>query len=132
MSTAIYQAMAAGMNELNTALTDAFALDGTKCYLLKRAQDSDDWEETEITSGFFWDRDSDEFSFATTSPTFRKTFRESTHIAYGVEKFDESDQSIGYEVFEMQDEQKDYTNADAGSPFYVVTGLLMIKEMFTP
>jgi hypothetical protein len=124
MSTAIYQAMAGGMNELNTALTDAFALDNTKCYLLKRSEHSDDWEETEITSGFFWDRDADEFSFATTDTAFRLLFRESTHIAYGT--------GASLEVFEMQDEQKDYTNADAGSPFYVVTGLLMIKEMFTP
>ena len=113
MSTAIYEAMANGMNQLNTALTAAFMPDDTKCYLLKRGEHSAEWDATEIENGFNVDPDTGEFSVATTDESFADAFALSTHIAYGA--------GDSLMVYEFEDESKTTTPHDAWNPFYLAT-----------
>jgi hypothetical protein len=94
------------------------------CYLLKRGAHSDALEGTQVTTGFAYDRETDEFRFAKTDGAFRATFRESTHIAYGA--------TGALEVFEMQDEQKTETLVDNSNPFYQTVATLDRDESFTP
>lgn len=94
------------------------------CYLLKRGEHSGAWEGTEITSGYLWDREADQFAFAKTASDFRDLFAGSTAIAYGDEET--------LEIFEMDDSQKDYKKPDTGSPLYVVVAPRLITERFEP
>src|SRR5687767_708542 len=92
MSTTIFESKALGMATKNDALRDAFALDGVRCFLLKRTENSKVFTSLgELTTGYrvkFDDNraESGLFRHATTTLSFRDTWAQATHIAYGVPK----------------------------------------------
>lgn len=88
MSTLINNAGMSGMNQLYTALTDAFSADGTRCFLLKRSGETVKFTViAELLNGFFaeWDgfREQMRFTYAT-AVDVTDTFAAATHIGYGV------------------------------------------------
>jgi hypothetical protein len=118
MSTAIYNEMAAGMNLLNTELTNAFARDGIRCFLLRRGENSGSLNSIrEVENGFFsvWNayREQTQFEFATTDETFADDFAQATHIGYGV-----PDDDGEIEVFEISADARDRITPDGVSPFF--------------
>lgn len=131
MSDAIYMELAGGMNTLNTELTKAFARDGIRCFLLKRAQSSGNFSVVaEVQDGFFseWSnyREATVFSFATTDDTFADSFSQATHIGYGV-----PDSQNEVEVFVFVADQIDKVVPDGTSPFYKGFARKDGKERFT-
>jgi len=115
----VFAAKADGMAIKNDALRDAFALDGTRCFLLKRAGQTKAFSliGSELTSGFLvqFDENRSEsglFQYAS-SQAFEDTWAQSTHVAYGVPDDDDL-----IEVFEFVEGEKDTINPDGFSPFW--------------
>lgn len=135
MSTSIFNAKAAGMRTKNTALTNAFTPDGTRCFLLRRAGDTSKFAVVrELTAGYRakWNgfRGQMSFSYATTETDIADVFARSTHIAYGV-----PDGSAKLEVYEIAaaDDQsgRDIVAPDVSSVYWKAYTSKIRAERFT-
>lgn len=97
MSDAIFEAKCGGLSLKNDALRDAFALDGVRCFLLKRGENKSLFTKiVEITAGF---RVKDGvFTWADTEiEDVRDDWTAATHIAYGVPNEDDEIEVYGME-----------------------------------
>jgi len=95
MSDAIFAAKTSGLAIKNDALRDAFALDGIRCFLLKRSENSSAFTEIdELTAGY---RVKDGvFTWADTEiDDVRDDWAATTHIAYGVPDDDDEIEVYG-------------------------------------
>lgn len=131
MSTAIFEQFADGMRTLNTALTDAFAPDGTRCFLLKRSGETSQFTVVaELTAGFVVNfnefRGSYLLEYADSDLSFRDKFAQTNFIAYGVPAEDGKMQ-----VYKINDPQVDIVDPDASSPFWKAFCEKIRSERFT-
>ena len=133
MSTAIYSAKAAAMAVKNDALRDAFALDGVRCFLLKRTGQSGTKYTNllELTAGWrikFDDNraESGLFRYATTDiDAVRDIWAECTHIAYGVPS------SAEIEIYAFADGEKDRIDPDGSSVYFAGRIVRLPQERYT-
>jgi hypothetical protein len=129
MSTAVFQVKASGMAIKNDALREAFAVDSTRCFLLRRAEHSSTFTNLgELTSGHrlkFDDNRSESglFRHASTDLSFRDTWAQVTHIAYGV--------GSSLEVFAFIVEEKDSIDPDASSVYWSGRVVKIANERYT-
>lgn len=128
MSDAIFIARSSGMALKNDALRDAFALDGVRCFLLKREGQTKRYSSlVELTTGHrvkFDDSraESGLFRYATTDLTFRDTWAQTSHIGYGV-----PDDDTKIEVYSFADGEKDTIDPD-GSSVYWAGRIVKVKN----
>lgn len=131
MSTSIFEAKANGMAIKNDALRDAFAIDGVRCFLLKRGENTKIFTNVgELTSGYRIKFDDDRsesglFRHSTISLSFRDDWAEATHIGYGVPA------SSKIEVFEMVEDEKDSIDPDASSVYWSARITKVENERYT-
>jgi len=134
MSTAIYNAKASAMAVKNDALRDAFALDGVRCFLLKRTGQSGTKYTNlgELTSGWrikFDDNraESGLFRYAVTDiDSIRDIWAEASHVAYGV-----PDGSEQIEVYNFADGEKDKVDPDGSSVYFAGRIVRLPQERYT-
>jgi hypothetical protein len=110
-------------------MTNAFAADSTRCFLLRKRQHAGGYESIlEVTSGFFseWSsyREQTRFSFATTDSAFENSFARATHIAYGA--------GSSLDVFAIAEDQRDKIFPDGTSPEFKAFGTRVTNERFEP
>src|SRR5687767_824183 len=89
MSNIIFNQIAGGMLELNSALTSAFLPSGARCFLLKRGLNSGKLVVVkELTSGWFMEfseyRGQFKLLYATLDPLFSNEIAQTAFIGYGV------------------------------------------------
>lgn len=135
MSTAIFEAKASGMALKNDALREAFAVDGVRCFLLKRGEHTSLWtSNAELTTGYrikFDDNRSESglFRHATTDLAFRDTWAETTAIGYGVPA------SSQVEVYQFAQgeggEEKDSIDPDGSSIYWSGRIVKLRNERYT-
>lgn len=129
MSTAIFEAKANGMALKNDALREAFAIDNTVCYLLKRGENTSAFTSLgALTSGYrikFDDNRSESglFRYAYTTLTFRDTWAQCTHIAYGA--------GSSLEVYTFVDGEKDTIDPDGSSVYWSGRIVKLPNERYT-
>jgi|GEM_PF-6177589 len=132
MSDAIFAQFAGGMRTLNTALTAAFAPDGTVCYLLRKEGETNTLSVVkQLEDGFFIEfnefRGDFTFTYADADPSFRDAFARSTHIGYGV-----PDADGDIEVFEFSKTLGvDIVDPNGTSPFWKAGVSKVESERFT-
>ena len=116
MSTAIFTAKANGMAVKNDALRQAFAVDSVVCKLLKRGEHTSAFTTlATLTTGYrvkFDDNRSESglFRYAYSTLTFRDTWAQCTHIAYGV--------GSSLEVYAFAEGEKDTIDPDGSSVYW--------------
>lgn len=119
------------MRTLNTALTQAFAADGTRCFLLRRAGETQKFVVIEeLTIGFWMEydnyREQSRFEYATTETGFRDKFARATHIAHGV-----PDAGGMLEIFKLNiDPQRDTIDPNGANPFWKMFVVKLKTERF--
>lgn len=121
----IIEEFAEAFDEIREELCD----EGVRCFLLKRSENSDAFQSTEVENGYYseWSdwREATVFSFATTEDDFADIFAAATHIGYGVP---DADGEI--EVFAFVEDQIDKVMPDGTSPFYKGYARKDAKERF--
>lgn len=133
MSDQIFNLKAGGLGIKNDALRDAFALDGVRCFLLKRdGQTKRFIPIAEILAGWrikFDDNraESGLFRKATTDiAAFRDSWASTSHIGYGVPgSADEG------EVYKFADGEKDMIDPDGSSVYFAGRIIRVPEERFT-
>ena len=129
MSTTIFEAKTSGMALKNNALRGAFAIDGTRCFLLKRGENTSAFTSLgELTTGYrvrFDDNRSESglFRHATTTLSFRDTWAQCTNIAYGV--------GATLEVYEFAQAEKDSIDPDGSSVYWSGRIVKIPNERYT-
>lgn len=131
MSDDIFNSFAEGMAELNTELTSAFMKDGWRCFLLKRAGQSSQFEVVqELISGVYIKfseyRSQMLFRYATTDDAFSDKVFQTSDIAFGVPNNDDE-----IEVFTIEDGSRDIISPNASNPFWKLYGTKVTEERFT-
>ena len=130
MSTRINNAAMGGMNKLNTALQTHLGVDGTRCFLLKRAGETSRFTSIiELTNGFYADwseyRQAMRFSYATTTD-INNAAAQVTHIGYGV-----PDSDSRLEVYAIDDPTRDIVAPSNGDWFWKFYAVKVRTERFT-
>lgn len=136
MSDAIANVKISGLALKNDALRNAFALDGVRCFLLKRSGNRQLLEILEeLTSGYrvkFADNRSESglFRYASIDLTFRDVWSQASHIAYGV-PFENPSTVFTLEVFNFEPLEKDAIDPDGSSVYWSGRIIKDPKERFT-
>lgn len=138
MSTAIYTAKASGMAIKNDALRDAFALDGVRCFLLKREGQTGTRYTSiaELTEGWrvkFDDNRADSGLLrcaVVDIDSFRDSWAECSLVAYGVPNDDDE-----IEIYEFASSdagvEKDKIDPDGSSVYFAGRIVRLPQERFT-
>jgi hypothetical protein len=110
----------AAMVRVNSALAPVLLPEGSRCFLLKRGENTSVFSlvGSELTEGWFIDFDENRsesglFSYATTDEDFRDDWAQVTHVAYGVPDDDDE-----IEIYAFAENEKDTIDPTGTSPFF--------------
>lgn len=133
MSDANYIARSGGMATKNDALRDAFALDGVRCFLLKREGNTKRYRAlVELKKGYrikFDDNraNSGLFRYANVDiDAVRDIWAQTSHVAFGL-----PDAQGVVEVFSFADNEKDAIDPDGSSVYWAGRIVKVQNERFT-
>lgn len=131
MSTAIFEAKAGGMAIKNDALRDAFYIDGTRLFLLKKEGQTQRFTlVAEITTGWYckWNefRERMTFRLASTSSGLADQIAQTSYIGYGVPNASEQ-----VDVFSISFEQRDRVPPNASSVYWKLYGVRQKELRYT-
>lgn len=131
MSDQIFNQIAGGMSELNSALTSAFLPTGSRCFLLKRSLNSGKFTiVSELVSGWFLEfseyRGQFKLLMATSDNSFADLISQTSFIGYGVPDLDSQ-----IEVFQIMEANRDIIPPVGTNPNWKVYCEKLPNERFT-